>query len=75
MFIFYTYVCLTMCEWVCLFLLSYAPWCPACQQFESEWVQFAYRSADYNVNVAKVDIAVQTSAYMCLTSLACGSCG
>ncbi|XP_072895934.1 thioredoxin-related transmembrane protein 1 [Hemitrygon akajei] len=43
-------------EWMVEF---YAPWCPACQQLQSEWNEFAEWSDDLGVNVAKVDITEQ----------------
>ncbi|XP_069773150.1 thioredoxin-related transmembrane protein 1-like [Narcine bancroftii] len=43
-------------EWMVEF---YAPWCPACQQLQSEWNAFAEWSDDLDVNVAKVDVTEQ----------------
>ncbi|XP_072125251.1 thioredoxin-related transmembrane protein 1 isoform X2 [Mobula birostris] len=43
-------------EWMVEF---YAPWCPACQQLQSEWSEFAAWSDDLGVNVAKVDVTEQ----------------
>ncbi|XP_043553566.1 thioredoxin-related transmembrane protein 1 [Chiloscyllium plagiosum] len=43
-------------EWMVEF---YAPWCPACQQLQSEWNEFAEWSDDLGVNVAKVDVTEQ----------------
>ncbi|KAG8443688.1 hypothetical protein GDO86_009020 [Hymenochirus boettgeri] len=40
-------------EWMVLF---YAPWCPACQQIQSEWESFGKKSHVLGVNVAKVDV-------------------
>ncbi|XP_073484725.1 thioredoxin-related transmembrane protein 4 [Aquarana catesbeiana] len=37
----------------------YAPWCPACQQIEADWENFAKRSSGLNVKVAKVDVTQQ----------------
>lgn len=38
---------------------SYAPWCPACQQLQSVWKEFADWGEDMGVNVAKVDVTEQ----------------
>lgn len=35
---------------------SYAPWCPACQQLQPVWKEFADWGEDMGVNVAKVDV-------------------
>ncbi|XP_007886373.1 thioredoxin-related transmembrane protein 1 [Callorhinchus milii] len=43
-------------EWMIEF---YAPWCPACQQLQSEWSEFAEWSEDLGINVAKVDVTEQ----------------
>uniref|UniRef100_A0A8D0L9F0 Thioredoxin related transmembrane protein 4 n=1 Tax=Sphenodon punctatus TaxID=8508 RepID=A0A8D0L9F0_SPHPU len=40
----------------CSFFLSYAPWCPACQQIESAWESFARNSEQLNIAVGKVDV-------------------
>ncbi|XP_075060100.1 thioredoxin-related transmembrane protein 4 [Mixophyes fleayi] len=40
-------------QWMVKF---YAPWCPACQQFQSEWESFAKQGPVLNINVAKVDV-------------------
>ncbi|XP_040203786.1 thioredoxin-related transmembrane protein 4, partial [Rana temporaria] len=40
-------------------ICSYAPWCPACQQIEADWENFAKRSSGLNVKVAKVDVTQQ----------------
>ncbi|XP_063774653.1 thioredoxin-related transmembrane protein 4 [Pseudophryne corroboree] len=40
-------------QWMVTF---YAPWCPACQQFQSEWESFAKQGSALNINVAKVDV-------------------
>ncbi|XP_075451046.1 thioredoxin-related transmembrane protein 4, partial [Ascaphus truei] len=37
-------------------LHSYAPWCPACQQIQSEWESFGKKSHALDVNVGKVDV-------------------
>ncbi|XP_069064750.1 thioredoxin-related transmembrane protein 1 isoform X2 [Pleurodeles waltl] len=34
----------------------YAPWCPACQNLQSEWEKFAEWGEDLEVNIAKVDV-------------------
>lgn len=39
--------------------LSYAPWCPACQNLQPEWESFAEWGEDLEVNVAKVDVTEQ----------------
>ncbi|XP_030052175.1 thioredoxin-related transmembrane protein 4 [Microcaecilia unicolor] len=41
-------------EWMVKF---YAPWCPACQQIESDWENFAKSSKSLEINVGKVDVA------------------
>uniref|UniRef100_A0A8C6RBW7 Thioredoxin-related transmembrane protein 1 n=1 Tax=Nannospalax galili TaxID=1026970 RepID=A0A8C6RBW7_NANGA len=40
--------------------LSYAPWCPACQNLQPEWESFAEWGEDLEVKVAKVDVTEQT---------------
>ncbi|XP_037550568.1 thioredoxin-related transmembrane protein 1 [Nematolebias whitei] len=40
-------------EWMIEF---YAPWCPACQQLQPVWKEFADWGEDMGVNVAKVDV-------------------
>ncbi|XP_078515862.1 thioredoxin-related transmembrane protein 1 [Lissotriton helveticus] len=40
-------------EWMVEF---YAPWCPACQNLQSEWEKFAEWGEDLEVNIAKVDV-------------------
>lgn len=37
----------------------YAPWCPACQQIQADWENFAIRSSVLDVRVAKVDVTEQ----------------
>uniref|UniRef100_A0A8C0GD29 Thioredoxin domain-containing protein n=1 Tax=Chelonoidis abingdonii TaxID=106734 RepID=A0A8C0GD29_CHEAB len=37
----------------CLF---YAPWCPACQQIEAAWENFAKESEHLDITVGKVDV-------------------
>ncbi|XP_078472948.1 thioredoxin-related transmembrane protein 1-like [Lampetra fluviatilis] len=55
-------------EWMVEF---YAPWCPACQQLQPEWVKLAAWSKDLNIRVGKVDITLQTglSGRFLITSL------
>ncbi|XP_028677117.2 thioredoxin-related transmembrane protein 1 [Erpetoichthys calabaricus] len=43
-------------EWMIEF---YAPWCPACQQLQKEWADFAEWGEDLDVNIAKVDVTEQ----------------
>ena len=38
---------------------SYAPWCPACQQLQPAWKEFADWGEDMGVNIAKVDVTEQ----------------
>lgn len=38
---------------------SYAPWCPACQQLQPVWKEFADWGEDMGVNIAKVDVTEQ----------------
>ncbi|KAM9316804.1 thioredoxin-related transmembrane protein 4 [Gastrophryne carolinensis] len=40
-------------------LQFYAPWCPACQQIQSDWENFAKRGPVLNVQVAKVDVTAE----------------
>lgn len=42
-----------------ILFLSYAPWCPACQNLQPEWESFAEWGEDLEVNVAKVDVTEQ----------------
>ncbi|XP_043844031.1 thioredoxin-related transmembrane protein 1 isoform X1 [Dromiciops gliroides] len=43
-------------EWMIEF---YAPWCPACQNLQPEWEDFAQWGQDLEVNIAKVDVTEQ----------------
>ncbi|TRY90462.1 hypothetical protein DNTS_015624 [Danionella cerebrum] len=43
-------------EWMIEF---FAPWCPACQQLQPVWNQFAEWGEDMGVNIAKVDVTEQ----------------
>ncbi|XP_048342146.1 thioredoxin-related transmembrane protein 1 isoform X2 [Sphaerodactylus townsendi] len=43
-------------EWMVEF---YAPWCPACQNLQPEWENFAEWGEDLEINVAKVDVTEQ----------------
>ncbi|XP_029449365.1 thioredoxin-related transmembrane protein 4 [Rhinatrema bivittatum] len=47
------WTCVLQGEWMVKF---YAPWCPACQQIESDWENFGERSKTLEVNVGKVDV-------------------
>lgn len=38
---------------------SFAPWCPACQQLQPVWHEFAEWGEDMGVNIAKVDVTEQ----------------
>ncbi|XP_076831064.1 thioredoxin-related transmembrane protein 1 [Brachyhypopomus gauderio] len=43
-------------EWMIEF---FAPWCPACQQLQAVWNEFADWGEDMGVNIAKVDVTEQ----------------
>ncbi|KAG9336725.1 hypothetical protein JZ751_003073 [Albula glossodonta] len=43
-------------EWMIEF---FAPWCPACQQLQPVWNEFAEWGEDMGVNIAKVDVTEQ----------------
>ncbi|KAI2657995.1 Thioredoxin-related transmembrane protein 1 [Labeo rohita] len=43
-------------EWMIEF---FAPWCPACQQLQPVWNEFAEWGEDIGVNIAKVDVTEQ----------------
>lgn len=49
----------------------YAPWCPACQQLQPVWKEFADWGEDMGVNIAKVDVTDQPglSGRFIITSL------
>ncbi|KAG7272759.1 hypothetical protein CRUP_031083 [Coryphaenoides rupestris] len=55
-------------EWMIKF---FAPWCPACQQLQSPWSEFADWGEDMGVNIAKVDVTEQPglSGRFIITSL------
>ncbi|XP_039992816.1 thioredoxin-related transmembrane protein 1 [Xiphias gladius] len=55
-------------EWMIEF---YAPWCPACQQLQSVWKEFAEWGEDMGINIAKVDVTEQPglSGRFIITSL------
>ncbi|XP_042356838.1 thioredoxin-related transmembrane protein 1 [Plectropomus leopardus] len=55
-------------EWMIEF---YAPWCPACQQLQPAWKEFADWGEDMGVNIAKVDVTEQPglSGRFIITSL------
>ncbi|KAK6304774.1 hypothetical protein J4Q44_G00253600 [Coregonus suidteri] len=55
-------------EWMIEF---FAPWCPACQQLQPEWNEFANWGEDMGVNIAKVDVTEQPglSGRFVITSL------
>ncbi|XP_035024313.1 thioredoxin-related transmembrane protein 1 [Hippoglossus stenolepis] len=55
-------------EWMIEF---YAPWCPACQQLQPVWMEFAAWGEDMGVNIAKVDVTEQPglSGRFIITSL------
>lgn len=48
-----------MLNFYSVLFLSYAPWCPACQNLQPEWENFAEWGEDLEVNVAKVDVTEQ----------------
>ncbi|RXM31415.1 Thioredoxin-related transmembrane protein 4 [Acipenser ruthenus] len=41
---------------LCVFTYSYAPWCPACQQIQPEWENFAKESKALGISVGKVNV-------------------
>ncbi|XP_006626060.3 thioredoxin-related transmembrane protein 4 [Lepisosteus oculatus] len=43
-------------EWMLKF---YAPWCPACQQIQPDWEEFAKQSQALGITVGKVDVTQQ----------------
>ncbi|XP_066561917.1 thioredoxin-related transmembrane protein 4 isoform X2 [Amia ocellicauda] len=43
-------------EWMLKF---YAPWCPACQQIQPDWENFAKHSKGLGITVGKVDVTQQ----------------
>uniref|UniRef100_A0A8C0UTH9 Thioredoxin related transmembrane protein 4 n=1 Tax=Cyanistes caeruleus TaxID=156563 RepID=A0A8C0UTH9_CYACU len=47
--------------------ISYAPWCPACQQIEATWESFAKESERLGITVGKVDVTQEPG-----TSVMCG---
>ncbi|XP_067100069.1 thioredoxin-related transmembrane protein 1 [Osmerus mordax] len=55
-------------EWMIEF---FAPWCPACQQLQPVWTEFADWGEDMGVNIAKVDVTEQPglSGRFIITSL------
>ncbi|KAM6960705.1 thioredoxin-related transmembrane protein 1 [Aplochiton taeniatus] len=55
-------------EWMIEF---FAPWCPACQQLQPVWNEFAGWGEDMAVNIAKVDVTEQPglSGRFIITSL------
>ncbi|KAJ7990967.1 hypothetical protein DPEC_G00292360 [Dallia pectoralis] len=55
-------------EWMIEF---FAPWCPACQQLQPVWSEFAEWGEDMGVNIAKVDVTEQPglSGRFIITSL------
>ncbi|XP_026195252.1 thioredoxin-related transmembrane protein 1 [Anabas testudineus] len=55
-------------EWMIEF---YAPWCPACQQLQPVWKEFADWGEDMGINIAKVDVTEQPglSGRFIITSL------
>ncbi|NP_001158871.1 thioredoxin-related transmembrane protein 1 precursor [Salmo salar] len=55
-------------EWMIEF---FAPWCPACQQLQPMWNEFADWGEDMGVNIAKVDVTEQPglSGRFIITSL------
>uniref|UniRef100_A0A674BNE3 Thioredoxin-related transmembrane protein 1 n=1 Tax=Salmo trutta TaxID=8032 RepID=A0A674BNE3_SALTR len=50
-------------EWMIEF---FAPWCPACQQLQPMWNEFADWGEDMGVNIAKVDVTEQPGMYTLL---------
>lgn len=48
-------------EWMLKF---YAPWCPSCQQTDSEWETFAKNGETLQISVGKVDVIQEPGTVM-----------
>ncbi|KAK2109608.1 Thioredoxin- transmembrane protein 4 [Saguinus oedipus] len=42
----------------------YAPWCPSCQQTDSEWETFAKNGEILQISVGKVDVIQEPGTYI-----------
>lgn len=45
----------------CIFIYSFAPWCPACKNLAPVWERYANTAKEVNVNVAKIDVTTSPS--------------
>ncbi len=46
-------------ESICLCLISYAPWCPACQHLQTDWESLGRQSERLGISVGRVDVTQQ----------------
>lgn len=53
--LFYRFFSDVYIDWL-FFFYSYAPWCPSCQQTDSEWETFAKNGEVLHISVGKVDV-------------------
>ena len=47
-------------------IISFAPWCPACQRVASVWTSLALKAEKLGINVAEVDTSKETGNVACL---------
>lgn len=45
----------------CIFIYSFAPWCPACKNLAPVWERYANTAKEVNVNVGKIDVTTSPS--------------